>query len=397
MKISTTNSKSMTRCGLLSGVFAAVLMTSPLFAFENMGRDYEEDSDAGDSPDTSQKVTLDTFDTVKTIKGELKGDQNNALGGDGPPDLQDVYEVVIKDPGVFVIQTIPPQGSTEFDSLLGVYDYAGFALLANEDAKPNSLGSRVGNSTSQGVIVINEPGAIYISISGASSRPVTANGAQVFAFTDDAVDVVGASPAGQESPFAAWGGGSLKEVGNYVIELTAVAPFPSNCGVDNTSSCFEVHPIPYCDNDTCCVAVCTVNPFCCDVTWDASCVAAANFLCSDGEGGCGAEGTESCYEVHESPYCDFAPCCALVCQAIPECCQLNWDAVCAQTAFEVCQDNCNFDCPPDLNFDNIVSGPDLAFMLGSWGQNGCADLNGDGTVSGPDLAILLGQWGFCFQ
>jgi len=54
-------------------------------------------------------------------------------------------------------------------------------------------------------------------------------------------------------------------------------------------------------------------------------------------------------------------------------------------------------CAPDMNFDSIVDGSDLAIVLGHWGPcAGCAaDLNGDGAVDDNDLAALLGAWGPC--
>lgn len=53
-------------------------------------------------------------------------------------------------------------------------------------------------------------------------------------------------------------------------------------------------------------------------------------------------------------------------------------------------------CTGDLDGDGVVSGADLALVLGGWNSgDATADLDGDGTVSGADLAILLGAWGAC--
>ena len=161
------------RTGFLMVAMAAITLGSTAFSTNNsMGRDWEGDSndDAGDKPSTAQKVELDTFDDVKTIKGELKG-ENGGLAGLG--DYQDCYIVAIKEPGRFSIQTTAPFGSTEFDSLLGVYTLDGRALLANDDAKQGQNGSRVGNQSTNGEFVIDKPGSILISISGADSRPET--------------------------------------------------------------------------------------------------------------------------------------------------------------------------------------------------------------------------------
>jgi hypothetical protein len=49
--------------------------------------------------------------------------------------------------------------------------------------------------------------------------------------------------------------------------------------------------------------------------------------------------------------------------------------------------------PADFDMDGDVDGPDLAFLLSSWGSStSAADINGDGVVDGPDLAFLLSAW-----
>jgi hypothetical protein len=49
--------------------------------------------------------------------------------------------------------------------------------------------------------------------------------------------------------------------------------------------------------------------------------------------------------------------------------------------------------PADLDGDGVVGAPDLAIMLGNWGNSGIGDLDGDGVVGPADLAALLGAWG----
>lgn len=48
----------------------------------------------------------------------------------------------------------------------------------------------------------------------------------------------------------------------------------------------------------------------------------------------------------------------------------------------------------DLNGDWLVTGEDLAILLGAWGAclSCAADFNHDGVVDGTDLAVLLGAW-----
>lgn len=56
------------------------------------------------------------------------------------------------------------------------------------------------------------------------------------------------------------------------------------------------------------------------------------------------------------------------------------------------------DCVGDMNFDGLVDGADLTFVLTSWDETGTnlrPDINLDGIVNGADLTILLGTWGEC--
>jgi formylglycine-generating enzyme required for sulfatase activity len=52
-------------------------------------------------------------------------------------------------------------------------------------------------------------------------------------------------------------------------------------------------------------------------------------------------------------------------------------------------------CIADVDGDGIVSGSDLASVLGGWGScSGCGgDVNGNGVINGEDLAVVLTRWG----
>ena len=53
-------------------------------------------------------------------------------------------------------------------------------------------------------------------------------------------------------------------------------------------------------------------------------------------------------------------------------------------------------CPGDFDGDGSIGGPDLAQLLGAWGNKGSAyDIDGDGAVDGFDLTIILAGWGPC--
>jgi hypothetical protein len=109
------------------------------------------------------------------------------------------------------------------------------------------------------------------------------------------------------------------------------------------------------------------------------------------EGICGTGGEGSCFVAHETPTCSDANCCGAVCSIDPFCCQVAWDSICASEAAAICI----APCPADLDASGSVDASDLAVMLGAWGNAGPADLDGSGAVDGGDLAVMLGAWGPC--
>ena len=108
-------------------------------------------------------------------------------------------------------------------------------------------------------------------------------------------------------------------------------------------------------------------------------------------GVCGDGGSGSCFAVHADPTCSDANCCGAVCSIDPFCCQVAWDGICVGEAGSLCA----APCPADLDASGAVDAADLAVRLGQWGSAGSADLNASGTVDAADLAVLLGAWGSC--
>ncbi len=51
------------------------------------------------------------------------------------------------------------------------------------------------------------------------------------------------------------------------------------CGDPLAGSCCVEHPTPFCADQSCCEAVCAIDPVCCSTAWDAFCVNAASRLC----------------------------------------------------------------------------------------------------------------------
>ena len=173
--------------------FVAITLTLP-GASATLGPDWDGDcsQDSGSKPSTAQVVRYASIQEVKTIRGCLKGPTAvGTFSGIENGDYQDMYKVVIRAPGKFRISTLQPEGFTEFDSLLTVFDVLGRPLLANVVGEQGLVGSAVGNQSTNGDFEIRDPGVIFIAISGASARPLDVNGNPMFDFGPNPTDVVG--------------------------------------------------------------------------------------------------------------------------------------------------------------------------------------------------------------
>ncbi len=163
------------------------------------------------------------------------------------------------------------------------------------------------------------------------------------------------------------------------------------CGNDACpaeGNCFQAHGTPGCDNAACCKKVCLIDPFCCDIQWDGICAGEAQDLC--GNDSCPAEG--SCFQAHGTPGCDDAVCCKKICLIDPFCCDIQWDGICAGEAFDLCENTCPWDCG---DFNGDVGIVDFLAMLGGWGGPGPCDFDGGGVVDITDFLNLLAHWGLC--
>src|SRR5690606_36129095 len=130
-----------------------------------------------------------------------------------------------------------------------------------------------------------------------------------------------------------------------------------DCGVRQTGDCFECHdpdanPITgglSCNDEECCQAVCDIDPFCCEEDspgqpgrgaphWDANCVALAKAICDDGPplSVCDSPLSGPCFTPHAFPGCSLTGCCEDICAEEPFCCQIAWDQICVELAFELC-------------------------------------------------------------
>lgn len=135
--------------------------------------------------------------------------------------------------------------------------------------------------------------------------------------------------------------------------------------------------------------VCGIDAFCCESAWDDICVTIATLACEaacDSIPTCGSGG--ACDVVHAEPGCDDLDCCGTVCSIDPYCCVVAWDAACVAEAATTCGKP-----SPDLDGDGRVDGADLGLLLAGWGSaDPTLDLDRDGSVGGGDLGLLLAAW-----
>ncbi|WP_437650674.1 hypothetical protein [Sorangium sp. So ce362] len=123
---------------------------------------------------------------------------------------------------------------------------------------------------------------------------------------------------------------------------------PQDCGSCPTCDhevCDPGTPLDPACGDPCVSVVCAADPYCCTSEWDRVCVEAA-------EQTCGAVCQDACGHDLCSPggpldaQCD--PCAQAVCAADPYCCNNSWDRSCVEQAASTCGLTCTQACSHDL-------------------------------------------------
>ena len=112
---------------------------------------------------------------------------------------------------------------------------------------------------------------------------------------------------------------------------------------------------------------------------------------------CGEPGSGACDQPKLTPSCDDESCCNAVCEIDPFCCSNEWDGLCVDRTATACVPS---HCKADLNEDGVVNGADQGLLFAAWGPHPPtylhpADFNQDMVVNGEDLGILMAEWGDC--
>ncbi len=83
------------------------------------------------------------------------------------------------------------------------------------------------------------------------------------------------------TPDSVWVSGPLDPDGGDDTpgEANASCIGDPECGDPAAGSCIEANGTPNCDDAACCLTVCAIEPFCCDVEWDQSCADIALDVC----------------------------------------------------------------------------------------------------------------------
>ncbi|MHC5001596.1 MAG: hypothetical protein ACYTJ0_00590 [Planctomycetota bacterium] len=116
--------------------------------------------------------------------------------------------------------------------------------------------------------------------------------------------------------------------------LICFTPARAQEGCPGTGDCYSANGTPGCEDAACCWVVCSYDPFCCDTSWDLGCAQLAAEHCYPA-----CPGTGDCWTPHPTPGCSNEPCCTGVCYNRPSCCEVEWDAECVALAAQLCMNN----------------------------------------------------------
>lgn len=223
----------MRRCISITSATVAMGLVSQLAL---AGPEWVEQGDAGSLPQGAQTTT--GTGSVTKIRGSLVGDTGASIGP-APSDFHDMYVINIADPANFTATTVVrPDGPTEFDTRLFLFQLNGTGLLGNNDTfiiglgKGGGAGSILTNSSTDGTnVVITEPGLYLLAITNVAEQPYSGDFDFIFNFASS-FEISGPDGPGGGSPIVNWvnnfdNGFVGGFTGNYEINLGGVELVPT--------------------------------------------------------------------------------------------------------------------------------------------------------------------------
>ena len=118
----------------------------------------------------------------------------------------------------------------------------------------------------------------------------------------------------------------------FAASLASISAASAHAQCPAPGDCRAVPATPGCEMPECCDKVCTINPLCCDFTWDQGCVDIALDECR----GISCPSAGLCTEPHATAGCSDYTCCELIVTIDPWCTWASWDDICAREAERYC-------------------------------------------------------------
>jgi hypothetical protein len=132
-----------------------------------------------------------------------------------------MYAIQIVDFSKFSATAATPGTSTDFDTMMMLFDSAGLGVYFNDDSKPNLEDIRstlpAGNANGP-----KANGLFYLAITGFGRFPQSSGGA-IFPMPVNGEDVLGPTGPGGGSKTTSWQGDDLSIDGPYRIDLTGAS------------------------------------------------------------------------------------------------------------------------------------------------------------------------------
>ena len=197
--------------------------------FSQAGPEWIEEDDAGSTTGSAQVIETPGGGSLSRIQGSLNGPAV-AGGRPGTVDFEDVYQIIVTDPPMFLID----YSDAKLDFALYLFKQSGLPLLGSLDSIIPPMQPSIGPvlpamSTDGTGVVLTAPGIYYLAISGNDRMPASALGPAFFFATP--TEVSGPDGPGGMLPLTQWIGPGL--TGDYdIMMIHGVSGAEPSCPAD---------------------------------------------------------------------------------------------------------------------------------------------------------------------